>query len=196
MSKSNNQNSKKRLESTTQYVDKLQENYSKLNVVRVDLAYKKPYSDDITLEEANKDLERMLNNRRSKPTIFKNQVGYICKKEYTKEKGVHFHTYFFYDGQKVQKSAFKAEQIGEYWSKDITKEKGSDYSCHRNNYTKDGIGMLDHKDEEKRKNLDSAISYLYKDEQGIEPIKTNKRNKAFVRGTLPKKKSNKGRPRD
>ena len=55
--------------------------------------------------------------------------------------------------------------------------------------------MLEHKDEEKRINLDSAISYLCKDEQDIEPIKTNKRDRAFTRGTLPKSKSNAGRPR-
>ena len=185
----------KREASTTHYLDKLQENNSKLNIIRVDLAYKKPYSGDITLEEANQDIERMFNNRRSKPTIFKYQIGYVCKKEYTKEKGVHFHTYFFYDGQKVQKSAFKADQIGEYWSKHITKEKGSYHNCHRNKYKNDGIGMLEHTDEEKRKNLDSAISYLCKDEQDIEPLKTNKKERAFTRGTLPRSKGKVGRPR-
>ena len=55
--------------------------------------------------------------------------------------------------------------------------------------------MLEHTDEEKRTNLDSAISYLCKDEQDIEPIKINKRGRAFTRGTLPKSKGNIGRPR-
>ncbi len=191
----NSKNSNKRLESTKKYIDKLQENNSKLNVVRVDLAYKKPHSDDVTLEEATKDLERMFNNRRSKPTIFQDQVGYVCKKEYTKKRGVHFHAYFFYDGQKVQRSAFKADQIGQYWSEHITKEKGSYHNCHRTKYKKNGIGMLKYKDEEKRINLDSAISYLCKDEQDIEPIKTNKKDRAFTRGTLPKSKGKIGRPR-
>ena len=191
----NSKNSNKRFDSTKKYIDKLQENNSKLNVVRVDLAYKKPYSDDVTLEEANKDLERMFNNRRSKPTIFENQIGYVCKKEYTKNKGIHFHAYFFYDGQKVQKSAFKADQIGKYWSKYITNEKGSYHNCHRNKYKNNGIGMLEHMDEEKRTNLDSAILYLCKDEQDVSSIKTNKKNRAFTRGTLPKSKGNIRRPR-
>jgi len=190
----NSKNSKKRFESTKKYIDKLQENNSKLNVIRVDLAYKKPHSNDVTLEEANKDLERMLNNKRSN-SIFQDQVGYVCKKEYTKERGMHFHTYFFYDGQKVQKSTFKADQIGKYWSKHITKEKGSYHNCHRNEYINNGIGMLEHTDEEKRKNLDGAISYLCKDEQDIEPLKTNKKDRAFTRGTLPRSKGNIGRPR-
>jgi len=191
----NSKNSKKRFESTKKYIDKLQENNSKLNVIRVDLAYKKPHSNVVTLEEANKDLERMFNNKRSN-SIFQDQVGYVCKKEYTEERGMHFHAYFFYDGQKVQKSAFKADQIGKYWSKHITKEKGSYHNCHRKKYKNDGIGMLEHTDEEKRKNLDGAISYLCKDEQDIEPLKTNKKERAFTRGTLPKSKGNVGRPRN
>ena len=185
----------KRFESTTQYIDKLQENNSKLNVIRVDLSYKKPYSDDITLEDANRDLNRMLNNRRSKPTIFKNQVGYVCKKEYTEDRGVHFHTFFFYNGQKVLNSTLKAEEIGKYWGKHITEEKGSYHNCHRNKYNNDGIGMIDHTDNDKRKNLDTAILYLCKDAQDIAPIKENKNDRAFTRGTMPKSKGKIGRPR-
>ena len=185
----------KRLESTKQYLDKLQENYSKLNVVRVDLAYKGDYRKDVSLEEANKDLNRMLSNRRSKPSIFKNQVGYVCKKEYTEDKGVHLHAFFFYDGQKVKKSTYKAEQIGQYWNEHITKEKGSYHNCHRNNYKNDGIGMIEHNDSKKRENLDTAIAYLCKDTQKIASITENKKDRAFTRGIMPKSKGNVGRPR-
>jgi hypothetical protein len=186
----------KRKESTKQYIDTLSEQYSKLNIVRVDLAYKKPYSQDITLEDANKDVNRMFNNMRSKPSIFKDKVGYICKKEYTEDKGLHLHTIIVYDGQKVQKDAFKGDEIGKYWNDEITKGKGSYHNCNRNNYEKNGIGMLDHRDTEKRKILDEkVISYLCKDEQDIGMLKENKKDRAFTRGTLPKKKGNIGRPR-
>jgi len=185
----------KRYKNSTQYIDKLQENNSKLNVIRVDLSYKKPYSNDITLEDANRDLDHMFKNRRSKPTIFKNQVGYICKKEYTKDKGVHFHALFFYNGQKVLNSNLKAEQIGKYWSDNITDKKGSYHNCHRNDYENNGIGMIDHTDSAKRKNLNTAVSYLCKDTQDIAPIKNNKNDRAFTRGTMPKNKRNIGRPR-
>ena len=60
----------KRIESNKLYLDSLQEQYSKLNVIRVDLAYTNLHSDDMTLERANKDLNRLLSNRRSKPSIF------------------------------------------------------------------------------------------------------------------------------
>jgi hypothetical protein len=185
----------KRLDSTKKYIDALQENNSKLNVVRVDLAYKKPHSDDVTLDDASRDLNRMLNNRRSKPTIFKHQVGYVCKKEYTKDKGVHFHAFFFFDGQKILNSTLKAKQIGEYWSKHITEEKGNYHNCHRNDYKNNGIGMINHTDSDKRENLDTAISYLCKTAQDIAPIKENKNDRAFTRGVMPKSKGKMGRPR-
>ena len=191
----NNKNSNKRLESTKQYIDALSKDYSKLNIVRVDLAYKKPHSDSMTLEEANKDLDRMFNNMRSKPSIFQDKIGYVCKREYTEGKGVHFHTIFIYDGQKVQKDSFKADQIGKYWEQ-LTKEKGSFHNCHRNSYKRNGIGILEHRDSEKRKILDEdVISYLCKDDQAIDSVKKDKKDRAFTRGTIPKNKEKIGRPR-
>ncbi|MAD41122.1 MAG: hypothetical protein CL623_01875 [Arcobacter sp.] len=191
----------KRLDSTKKYIDALQDKYSKLNVVRVDLSYKKPYSDDITLDDANNHFNRMLNNRRSKPSIFDNQVGYICKKEYTKDKGMHFHTIFFYDGQKIKNDTNKAIAIGKYWKEDITEKKGSYHNCNikaKKEYgDKNGVGMLEHKDIEKRKNLDIAVNYLCKDDgkQDIAPVKSNMNDRAFARGRMPSPKSNMGRPR-
>jgi len=191
----------KRLDSTKKYIDALQDKYSKLNVVRVDLSYKKPYSDDITLDDANNHFNRMLNNRRSKPSIFDNQVGYICKKEYTKDKGMHFHTIFFYDGQKIKNDTNKAIAIGKYWKEDITDKKGSYHNCNikaKKEYgDKNGVGMLEHKDIEKRKNLDIAVNYLCKDDgkQDIAPVKSNMNDRAFARGRMPSPKSNIGRPR-
>jgi len=195
MATSKNRN--KRLESTKQYIDKLQENYSKLNIVRIDLSYKELHARNTTLEEANKDIERMFCNMRSKPSIFKDKVGYVCKREYTRDKGVHFHTIFIYDGQRVQKDTCKAEQIGDYW-KQLTEDKGIFFSCNhqKKKYKKLGIGMLEHHDKKKRENLDDTISYLCKDEQDIEPIKQNKKSRAFTRGTTPKSKGNIGRPRN
>ena len=184
--------SNKRLVGTKKYIDGLSKDYSKLNIVRVDLAYKKPYSDSMTLYEATANLNRMFNNMRSKPSVFQDKIGYVCKREYTEDKGVHFHMLFIYDGQKVQKGSYKAQQIGTYWEQ-VTKEKGSFHNCHRNEYTRNGIGMLDHRDSDKRKILDEdVISYLCKDEQDIEPIQENKKSRAFTRGTTPK---NKGKPR-
>ncbi len=54
--------------------------------------------------------------------------------------------------------------------------------------------MLDHNNTEKRKNLDKAMSYLSKEEQKIASL-SDKKERAFVRGTIPKSKGNTGRPR-
>ena len=188
-------NSNKRIESSNKYIDELSKKYSKLNIVRIDFSYQKPYSNTLTLEEANRDLNHMFSNMRSKPSIFKDKVGYMCKREYTEDKGIHFHAIFIYDGQKVQKDAYKAKQIGEYWEQ-VTNGRGCYHNCHLNEYKRNGIGMIDHTDSEKRKILEEdVIAYLCKDEQSVEPIKKKTKDRAFTRGTLPKSKGNMGRPR-
>lgn len=190
-----NKKVKKRLDSAKEYTDKLFEKYSKLNVIRLDVSYKKPHSEDMSLEDIKGDIKHMLGNRRSKPSVFEHSVGHVIKTEYTKDKGVHGHIVMFFDGQRIQKSNHKAQQVGLYWEKEITKEKGSYHSCHRNTYKKNGIGMIDYTDKEKRENLDVAVGYLCKDEQTTDSIKGAKQTKSFTRGTIPKSKGNIGRPR-
>ena len=145
-----NKKARRRQNSNEAYIDALQANYSKLCAVRLDLSYKKPYSEEITLEEATKDLNRLLNNRRSKPSIFEHNIGYIVKKEYTEDKSIHLHAFFMFDGQKVLKDAHKADEIGNYFVNDITKGKGTYYNCNRNNYPEHEIGMLVQRDREKQ----------------------------------------------
>lgn len=194
---SNNKNVTKRIESTKKYIDELQKKYSKLNIVRLDLSYKKPHSDYVTLEEANNHSTHMLNNRRSKPNVFKDQIGYVFKREFTEAKGIHIHAVFIFDGQKVQNGTFKADQIGQYWENEITQGQGSYHNCHRNNYDRKGIGMLDHSESDKRKILDEdVISYLCKDGQEIDPLKESKKDRAFTRGLITKSKEKLGRPRN
>ena len=188
---------KRRQDSNEKYVAALQEKYSKLCVVRLDLGYKKDETNkvDITLEKANKDINRLLNNRRNNST-FDNNVGYVLKTEYGENRDIHFHSYFFYDGQKVQKDMIKGEDIGKYWSENITNKQGTYYNCNRNDYKNNhAVGILDYRDTEKRRKLDIAMEYLVKDEQSIEALKENKKDRAIRRGTMPKSKGNIGRPR-
>lgn len=196
--KEHNQKEKKRLESTAQYLDALQEKHSKILIVRVDLAYSE--KENVTLEQANKDFNRLLNNRRGKPKIFEHNIGYTEIVEHTQKKGVHFHTAFIFDGQKVNKDQIKGEQLGVHWRDNITKGKGIYYNCNRNDYgERHGIGMLDHKDAEKRKKADEALSYLCKDDedQNIQKIDTDDTKiKQFRRGRMPQNASKRGRPRN
>lgn len=194
---SNKKIENKRIKSTRKYFADLQERHSKLNIVRVDLGYSKEYSKNTKLKDANKDLDKMFNNMRSKPTIFKDKVGHVVKREYTEDKGVHIHAIFAFDGQKVQKDKLKAKQIGEYWSNEITKNKGSYHNCNMNKYKVNGVGMIDHRDSEKRKVLDEVvIPYLCKDEQKVDAVKSNTKDRSLTRGTIPKGKKKIGRPRN
>lgn len=188
-----NKKARKRRTSNEKYLDALQANHSKLCVVRLDFAYKKPYSKEVSVEEAIKNHNRLMNNTRNNQTVFGGLVGHISKRESTEDKGAHIHEVFIFDGNKVQKDAFKGDQIGKYYVDNITKGKGTYYNCNRNSYPEHGIGMLNHNDIEKRKNLDNALAYLSKDEQLIEM--GNKKIKSIVRGTMPKSKGNMGRPR-
>ena len=159
---------KKRLKSTEDYVNGLFDINSKINALRFDVGYTKEYSSDMTIENLNNDINHMFNNMRSKPTLFDSKVGSIVKREEGEEKGVHAHVILFYNGQEIQKGAHLVDKIGEYWNNDITQGRGSYHNCHRNKYVKNGIGMIDHKDTEKRKILlENVTSYLCKDEQVI-----------------------------
>ena len=185
----------KRLSSTRRYIHNILQVYSKINIARIDLAYKKPYSDNITLEEAYGNLKHMLNRTRSNKTVFGHMVGYIVKREYTIDRGVHFHAVFVFDGQKMQKDVYKAEQIGEYWMK-VTNNKGSYHNCNRNEYKDTAIGMINYYDEEKIELLvNKAVGYFCKDTQSISDLTEGNRYKAFTRGVAPRVNRGVGRPR-
>ena len=102
----------KRKNSMEAYIDALIENNSKICTIRIDLGYGTPYVNKVTLDDMNKDINNLLNNRRSKKTLFEHNIGYIIKKEHGENgKGVHGHAYLFYDGNKVQKEVYIAKQI-------------------------------------------------------------------------------------
>ena len=104
---------------------------------------------------------------------------------------------FIYDGQKVREDITKAEQIGEYWKNNITKGNGLFHNCNKNDYKDKGIGILEHRDNEKRKILDEKVlPYLCKEDQSIDILKENKKDRAFTRGIAPKNDRNVGRPRN
>ena len=195
---SNSRNSKRMMESTATYIDDLFDIYSKMDFIRLDLSYTKEHARKASLEEINQDLTHLLNNRRTKPSIFENMVGYIAKKEYTEDKGPHIHSLFIFDGQKVRKDEFIGEKIGKYWKNEITDGKGIYYNCNRekDKYAFCALGTIDHTDDAKRTVLkEKAIAYLCKEEQSVGPIKQSENERSFTRGIAPRKKSNAGRPR-
>ena len=97
----------------------------------------------------------------------------------------------------MQKDASIGDKLGEYW-KELTNGKGSHFNCNRQKYKHKGVGIIHHNDTQKRKILDEYVtSYLCKDDkqQDLATVKNNSKDRAFTRGTLPRSKGNKGRPR-
>ncbi len=195
---SESRNSQRMVESTATYIDDLFDIYSKMDFIRLDLSYTKEHARKASLEDINQDLTHLLNNRRTKPSIFKDMVGHIFKKEFTEDKGPHIHSLFIFDGQKVRKDEFIGEKIGKYWKNEITDGKGIYYNCNRekDKYAFCALGTIDHTDDAKRTVLkEKAIAYLCKEEQSVGPIKQSGNERSFTRGIAPRKKSNAGRPR-
>lgn len=192
-----NRNQSRRQDSLNSYVDGLVQKYSKLDVVRLDLSYKKKSRNDVTHKSFDKDLRHLYNNQRSN-SIFDNVIGYIIKVEQGDKRNnhLHAHTIFFIDGQKSKdSSAYSvAKKIGKYWSENITKGEGSYHNCNMKKYVKNGLGRITYDDQEKIKILkENILPYHCKDEQSAK-TKDYEKIKVLRRGVIPKQ-TNKGRPR-
>jgi len=190
----------KRYRSAELYIDALFKNRStKLLVLRLDLAYRREHAKGINVSEAKEDLAHLLNNRRSKPKLFRGWVGYIRKIEWSPQKGVHFHLVIFFCGHQREQDSYLARSIGDYWVR-TTENRGTYWNCNdsKHDYKRCGIGMLETNDDEKRKILlDDVINYLAKNEQLLRPSELKSEgDKLFVTGIKPHERTSKaGRPR-
>ena len=184
--------------SVNNYINSLHDQYSKILAIRVDLGYLKEHSEQALLSDIKKDVKKLLENRRGNPSIFQDQVGYVVKYENAPDKGPHAHALFLYDGQHVQKDAYIGDQIGKYWSENITVGRGVHHNCNRDKdkYKDCGIGMINHADSHKRENLlNHVVPYMLKADQSIDDLRENGRERAITKGITPKPKSGAGRPR-
>ncbi len=182
------------------YINKLFDRHARLLVLRLDFGYQdwtkkeNGFVSYKSLNDARGDLKRFFNNRRSN-RLFDNMVGYIWKLEHGTTKGFHFHLIFFFDGSKVQKDAYLAMRLGEYWEKVITKGKGCHHNCnlHKSEYRRLGIGQTDHNDTERRANLMLALAYMTKADQYLRVRTEDAR--IFGTGVVKARLSAVGRPR-
>lgn len=190
-------NSKQNFQNYKEFIDDLFKVISELLVLRIECEYDKEIAHRITLEQAQKDRDHFLNNMRNND-LFKTVKGYIWKFEEGEIRGPHFHFIFFLDGSLSIKDDYLAEQFGRYWVETVTQGRGIYYNCNRHprNYKKLGIGIIDHADEIKRRNLMIVLKSLTKKEQylKIKGVRTIGRSETPVR---PISKTGKpiGRPR-
>jgi hypothetical protein len=189
-------NAVRNYQSCEAYVDALFDErcgYSRLLVLRLDFGYRK--SECATIEQAQDDIERYLNNRRSN-SLFDTRVGYIIALECTVDKGPHMHCFFFLDGSKSYEHVYLAQEYGRYWSK-ITAERGIFFNCNMKagEYRNCGIGMIHYADTQMRENLLIPIRYITKSDQSV-LVKASPKTRTFWRGQMPNERiSRAGRPR-
>lgn len=182
-------------------VDSLFLRYSKVLVVRVDLAYTKAPSDSVLPHEVNhtdarRDLKMLLKDMRSK--LFKtNYITYVWKLEYGPIKGYHYHAFFFFDGSKVRGDIDLADMIGNHWRTVVTAGRGCFFNCNKfkKYYPSLGIGMIGYTDSRKIGNLIyKALEYLMKVDYYVKAI-ADEGIRTFGKGKVPAPPTTKGRPR-
>lgn len=126
------------------FIDKLFEHHAKLLPVRVDLGYKTnetvanineyPLTNHLPHSYLTRSgiltnwetlFSRLRWNHRS---LLKELVGYIWKIEYGEDKGIHYHLMLFFNGNRVQKDYYYADELGKMWL-EITDGVGTYFNC-------------------------------------------------------------------
>jgi hypothetical protein len=182
----------------TRYINDLFSILSKLVVIRLDLGYESHLNVDI--EDFQRDFKKFYTNARHN-RIFDHLGGYVLKIEYGIKKKLHLHLILFFNGHKRKGSSdvYLAKRIGEYWVNVITQGQGWYWNCNdekEKKYRWVGIGLIEAKDMDKRKNLLRAVGYLCKKKiQVIKPL-SNPKMKSIRKGLIPKKKLNLGKRRE
>ena len=193
--------SNKNYKSLIAYIDAIFKDTSRVLVLRVDLGYSKLVGgggvrEQLDFEDVKLHRERLMGMlRRKLPT--NTLLGHSWKLEYGLSKGYHYHCMFFLDGSRVREDIGWARMIGETWADKATHGRGVYYNCNRRKdaYRACGIGMIEHSDKDKRKNLQKAAVYLTKIEYYVR-IVIDGRARTFGRGEMPKRAVKKrGRPR-
>lgn len=187
---------KKRLEA---YIGKLFHHYSKLLIVRVDLAYRNDSKGRIDIEQFYKHFEKMRNRLSNKDTCFENLHGYAWAIEQSREGdcGYHVHMLLIYDGTKVQNGSYYAQRVGEKWEQ-LTQGHGCYFNPHAREYIHKlrmagceiGIGMVSRNNTGDWERVLSVIPYLTnpdKDHQRLR-VKFNKSMKTFGTGEFENSK--------
>ena len=160
---------------------------SRVAVIRLDLSYQDGKG---SANRLNSDLNKLRLNARSKPSRFKNQIGYIIKLEKGYNDNYHAHALFTFRGHEVKNHKYKAEQLGKYWQDTITKGDGLYHNCNTKEYDKNCLGVIERNNEEAINALkNNVLGYLCKDEQSIKNNDgSDKKIKEFRCSAVAKKK--------
>jgi hypothetical protein len=153
----------------------------------------------VSFEQLQRDRKRLMTNFKGKTSLFEHLVGRISSIECSPHAGYHMHLVLFFNGAKVHKHEWLAQQIGEYWVNEITEGRGRFHNC---NMAWDkasplyGLGVINHDDFALRANLQKRVlPYLCKDDQSVDILPYKGCNTFSSGFTHRRKPKGNGRPR-
>lgn len=158
-----------------------------------------PFDGMVSFEEVQRDRDRLIANMKGKSTLFEHLITYAWRIECTPLAGYHLHFVLFFDGAHVRQHKHLAQQIGDYWSAEITEGRGRFFNVNRSwksDHPRCGVGLISWDDAVRRDNLRrKVLAYMAKPEQKVAVMPYRGWN-ACGTGTLRQKApSNRGRPR-
>lgn len=148
------------------YVAGVMDRYARTLVIRVNLYYRSEARLRLKAEDVFADVDRLLKARR-RSSVFESVTGYILRVEQGEDQGFHIHAAFFFDGSKVCREFYKAEQIGRLWE-DITRGRGYWHDSGRSwsgDDSERGTGMFRRDDLKGCEAVCKLMTYLTKDDQ-------------------------------
>ena len=162
------------------------------------LSYKAEYRSNVTVEQIQDDLFRLLNGRRHN-TLLSGIDGYCWKIEEGGKVGLHVHLVMAYKTTS-NRDIYVADQIGQHWESVITNGMGqfNNENSHRGSHWRQELGMstgqINQNDEVQRTGLRKLLEYLAKADQYLKHKRTAK-TRTFQLSQIPEK-SQRGRPRE
>lgn len=141
------------------HLNKLQDRYSKILPIRVDVHYAKDDKFNTHFEITKQEIMYFLYQVMQFELDI---VGYAVAMEFNHHEHIHFHSVFYVNGQKRQKYYPIYVALERAWH-ELT--KGYLYDCQRNNYHINGLRMINHHDDEAFHSVCYMLSYLAKTEQ-------------------------------
>lgn len=141
------------------HLNKLQDRYSKILPIRIDIHYAKDDEFNTDIETTKKEIMYFLYQAMQ---LELDIVGYAVVMEFNQNEHIHFHSVFYVNGQKRQKYYPIYVALERAWY-ELT--KGYLYDCQRNNYHINGLSIINHHDDEAFRSVCYMLSYLAKTEQ-------------------------------
>ncbi|WP_158291838.1 inovirus-type Gp2 protein [Lampropedia puyangensis] len=173
-------------DSLYQYATDLKHIYRKLMVVRVDFGYNQFVSKTVLPQRRiEDDWERQL--QYVQKNFADSFVGYAVKFEHGKDKGLHAHSVFFFDGNVVCNDAKIGRILGEYWEHLVTDDLGLHFNCNTSDHKASllvcGLGTFTGREQAFRDGMWIIADYLSKPDAMVRLL-LPERTKIFRRGYL------------